>query len=124
MTSGYPRVNCCIDGCHRGTTRIKPLQPGHYDIESGGQPEWICSVHWRLVPRSWKRRRSLFWRRLRKAWPESWPGPAGEERRRLFTLERLLRKMWSRMKRHAESPLSSVAEEASLEDVERAFGIA
>lgn len=43
----YPRINCCIAGCKRGTTRMAPR-------EDGSAPEIICSKHWRTVPKSWR----------------------------------------------------------------------
>lgn len=126
MTAGYPRTNCCIPGCHRGTTTIEPIQDGYVSTDTGrGSHEFICSVHWKLVPRSWKRRRRLFHKQVRKSWPDgvSWAELTEEQRRQHVKAFTLSRKMWKRMKAHAENPLSSLAEEASLEDVERAFGI-
>ena len=58
--SGFPRVNCIVDGCARGTTRIRP------DAD-GAQGDWICADHWRTVPKAWRRRLSLFGRRARAA---------------------------------------------------------
>lgn len=47
----YPRIGCSVKRCHRGTSR---LPPGNV---------YICPNHWRQVPKSWKRRLSLFRRR-------------------------------------------------------------
>ena len=58
--ASHPRVNCCITGCKRGTTRLEP--------NANGEPvEWICGEHWRQVPKSWRTRMSLFGRRYRSA---------------------------------------------------------
>lgn len=129
MTFGYARTNCCITGCRRGTTTIEPLPRDCISMDTGkGRHEWICSVHWRLIPKSWKRRRRRFHRRVAKTWPWKdgidWDELTDDQRREHSVAFRLSKKMWARMKAHAESPLSSLVEEASLEDVERAFGIA
>lgn len=51
----YPRIECLAEGCRRGTSTLPP----------GG---WmVCAKHWRMVPKSWKRRLNLIRRRWRKA---------------------------------------------------------
>ncbi|MGE4302458.1 MAG: hypothetical protein AB7E24_00320 [Novosphingobium sp.] len=56
----YPRVNCLVSGCKRGTTRAAP----HDD---GTPAEIICGKHWRTVPKAWRSRLSLYGRRYRAA---------------------------------------------------------
>lgn len=46
------RLTCCIFGCHRSTGK---------DFN-----EWICSVHWKLVSKTIKRRRARFRREAKK----------------------------------------------------------
>lgn len=58
--TGYPRVNCLVPGCKRGSTRFAPG-------EDGTAPEIICGPHWRTVPIAWRRRQALFSRRYRLA---------------------------------------------------------
>ena len=60
QTSGFPRVNCLVPDCRRGTTTIRPNAEGE-------QGEYVCAVHWRTVPKDWKQRLSLFIRRMKKA---------------------------------------------------------
>lgn len=52
----YPRVNCLVPGCKRGTTRCAPEA-------DGSEPEIICDPHWRTVPITWRKRLSLYRRR-------------------------------------------------------------
>jgi len=54
------RLNCCVPGCKRSTSRF-----GDDAAERGVR--FICGPHWSTVPRSWKRRLSLFKRRATKA---------------------------------------------------------
>lgn len=57
-----PRINCCIPGCRRGTTKL----------ENPEDDEIICGPHWRMVPAATKRRRRLIaaeMRRLEKIIP-------------------------------------------------------
>jgi len=49
----YPRVNCVIQGCHRGTTRCAPN-------DDGSAPEIICGNHFRKLPKSWRRKLTLY----------------------------------------------------------------
>lgn len=56
----YPRVNCLVPGCKRGTTRMEPR-------EDGTPPEVICGKHWRTVPVAWRRRMTLFRRKATAA---------------------------------------------------------
>lgn len=56
------RVNCCIPGCRRGTTKL----------EDPEDDEIICSTHFRMVPAATKRRRRVIaaeMRRLEKIIP-------------------------------------------------------
>jgi hypothetical protein len=50
------RIPCIVPFCRR---TISPSGP------HTGATEWICANHWRLVPRTWKRRLSLFKRHQR-----------------------------------------------------------
>ena len=74
----YPRVNCLVAGCKRGTTRYPP----HDD---GGVPEIICGKHWRTVPKSWRTAMSFVGRRCR----------AAERKGDTASMERALRLWWS-----------------------------
>lgn len=58
--SGYPKTTCISPGCTRYTTR---MPPGDEDDPN----EWICARHWALIPKSWKRRRSLILRKHTQA---------------------------------------------------------
>lgn len=58
--SGFPRINCLVPECRRGTTRLEPY-------EDGVLPEWICGPHWRTVPQAWRKRLSLYRRRYSAA---------------------------------------------------------
>lgn len=121
MSSGHPRVNCCVPGCRGGTTTIQPFPEGCCDLETGGEPEWICSRHWPRVPRLLKaRRRALIrqWRRLTRryrttAFWELDPGSGG--RIRLVRLEGLIRAYLARGRQEAgsevEAPAGSLEEE-------------
>jgi len=51
------RITCCIPFCRRTTAAAMLAAKGH--------DEWICSKHWPLTNRSWRRRLSLFRRRGR-----------------------------------------------------------
>jgi hypothetical protein len=57
-TSDRPRIFCIVPGCPhwRGDRKNDPLTP---------TMEWICSEHWRMTSRTWRRRRALFRRRGR-----------------------------------------------------------
>ncbi|HIQ17231.1 MAG TPA: hypothetical protein EYH41_04420 [Novosphingobium capsulatum] len=44
----YPRINCVVPGCRRGSTRYKP------------GTELLCGQHWRKVPLSWRRKMALY----------------------------------------------------------------
>lgn len=103
MASGHPRVNCCVEGCRRGTTRIEPLPEGGYWLETGtADPEWLCEVHWRRVPGWLKHRRRILlraWRRHCRACRTScyWELASGSGPRiRMVRLEKLIRRTWAR----------------------------
>ena len=51
----YPRINCCIAGCKRGTTRY----PGDVEI--------ICGKCFRKVPQAWRKRLALYRRKINAA---------------------------------------------------------
>lgn len=55
MKPVYPRINCIVPGCQRGSTRFAPGS------------EVICGDHWRRVPIGWRRRFSLYQRRYNAA---------------------------------------------------------
>lgn len=55
----YPRVECLVPGCRRGTTRL--------ENNGDGSVELICGRHWRTVPLSWRRRIALFKRHVKRA---------------------------------------------------------
>jgi len=44
----YPRINCVVLGCRRGSTRYKP------------GTELLCGRHWRIVPVGWRRKMALY----------------------------------------------------------------
>lgn len=72
-------TTCLIADCNRRTTRCEAAT------------EWICATHWRMVPRSWKRRLSLFRRVYAKA----------ERRGDVVDMDRAARawwKAWNRIK--------------------------
>lgn len=121
MTAGYPRVNCSIPGCGRGTTRLRP----GWDPDTNGPVEWICGRHWRLVPKEWKRRRRLLWKHLNRNWPDctDWNDLDVEQRHRAQRCLTLLPKLWTRMKARAEHPLGDMSVDLELEEIERRFGI-
>ena len=126
MTSGFPRTNCCIPGCNRGTTTIEPMPAGHVSMDTGrGRHEFICGKHWRLVPRSWKRRRRKTHRWMKRTWPDgvAWHELAEDQRRQHETAFRLSKKIWARMKAHAASPLDGIERDVELEEIERRFGL-
>jgi hypothetical protein len=107
VTSGHPRVSCCIPGCTRGTTRIEQPE-GVIWLETGtADPGWMCGPHWRRVPKLLKSRRRLLithWRGLlRRGKVRSlWELPPGSPRRvRAVRSERLIRAVWKRCVRIA-----------------------
>lgn len=92
QTSGFPRVECLAPDCKRGTTRIRPLDPGRFWLDHDGvDPEWFCPKHWKMVPKSWKRRR----RRMLRAYDRACEA---KDRQRGQRIERILRSIWRRMK--------------------------
>lgn len=107
MTSGHPRVGCCVPGCTRGTTRIEAANGWTWLDTGTTDPGWICGVHWPRVPRSLKRRRTSLvraWRRKLKQARVSafWELPAGAQQRiAIVRTERLIRAVWARCVRHA-----------------------
>lgn len=56
----YPRINCSISGCKRGTKRIAPY-------EDGSAPLVICGKHWRMLPKSWRTAMAFCARKKRQA---------------------------------------------------------
>lgn len=48
IRSAYPRINCVVPDCRRGSTRYKP------------GTELLCGQHWRKVPLSWRRKMALY----------------------------------------------------------------
>lgn len=56
----YPRINCLVPGCKRGTTTVPP----NFD---GSEPEIICDPHWRTVPLAWRKRLTLYRRKYSRA---------------------------------------------------------
>ena len=70
------RLYCCVPFCNR-TKKLEPLAV-RFD-----PPEWICSDHWRAVPRP---ERAIYTRALRKAGGKGTPATA---------------RLWARMKRIA-----------------------
>lgn len=120
QTSGFPRVNCLVEGCRRGTTRIEPYEEGAVGVETNEpRPSWICGVHWRRVPRRLKRRRSFLLRRWRKLNPTRayWHLPPGSPQRlKTIQAERLLVENWRRIK--------AVFDEGCIDrgEIERLFG--
>jgi len=56
----YPRVNCLVADCRRGTTRCPPNA-------DGGVPEIICGKHWRMVPKAWRQTMTMLRRRYTSA---------------------------------------------------------
>lgn len=119
QTSGFPRVGCSVEGCRRGTTRIRQLPPGHYWLDTGtSDPGWLCGEHWRRVPRALKRRHRLFAARFKLLWPDGGE-PADEATwRRALLLEKTIVRSWARIIRYASGPT-----EHSLEEIERIFGV-
>lgn len=63
------RLKCCVPFCKASTGR--PFD------------EWICSRHWRAVPKSTKAARTLADRSYRKAFGDTpfWKFPPGSEKR-------------------------------------------
>lgn len=128
MSSGHPRVNCCVPGCRCGTTTIPPHPEGTADLETGRrEPEWVCAKHWPRVPRPLKaRRRALIrqWRRLTRRYRTTafWElAPGSGPRIRLVRLEALIRATWARCKQHAGQEVQ--AGPGSLEEELRRLGL-
>lgn len=95
-TSGWPRVNCCVDGCERGTTRIQPSE-GWIATAAANDVPYLCPVHWRRVPK-WMKARL---RRLEKAYLR-WRAINRQESTRQSYLKagqakRLTERHWKRM---------------------------
>lgn len=76
----YSRIECEVDGCRRGTTR---LEPG---------TEWICAVHWREVPEPVRRNLALFRRKIRAAVRKG-------DHQRAERCDRIHAAIWARAKR-------------------------
>lgn len=103
MTAGYPRVNCTVEGCSRGTTRIEPAAEGTVWLNTGTpRCEWLCGKHWPRVPKAWKRRRTKLLRRFRKTWPDgaNWDDLNAQAQHDAHRLMRMMRAIWRRMVRH------------------------
>jgi hypothetical protein len=62
----YPPVECLIEGCRATTTTVETLRDGRYLETDSGEAFWVCSKHWKRVPRYMKRRRRLLIRLWRK----------------------------------------------------------
>lgn len=52
------RINCCIVGCRRGTSKFEP--------DEDGDDEIICGKCWRLVPAATKARRRRIGAEMRR----------------------------------------------------------
>lgn len=104
----------------RGTSRIEPLSGDQVWLNTGTlAAEWLCSEHWRRVPRAWKRRLRLFQRRMRKLWPDGAERPTGEAAIQHDRIWRLYRGMWKRCVEAASGPRT-----VTIEEIERIFGVA
>lgn len=118
-TSGFPVVRCSVDGCMRGTSRIEPVTGNQIWLNTGtADPGWICGGHWPRVPRSYKRRMTLFRRRLRKLWPDGAAEPVGDAMRDYERVWALYRRMWQRCVEAAAGP-----RDMTIEEIERIFGV-
>lgn len=89
------RLRCCVPFCRRTFKR----EPGDSD-----DVEIICGIHWRLSPKSWRRRITMLRRRRRKLYGDTphWEFPAGSEARiNSYRLDLLRHKLWLRCKQAA-----------------------
>ncbi len=74
----FPRINCSIPGCERGSTKFPPGN------------EVICGHHWQSVPQTWRRRFALYKRRFNAARLKG-------DQRGMQVAGRCLHSRWSRM---------------------------
>lgn len=101
----YPRVNCLVAGCKRGTTRAAPRS-------DGSPPEIICGPHWRTVPKEWRRRLSLYARRYRAA-------EAKDDQRGMGMAGQLWWGRWRRICDLFREPESALVDDMPITLVER-----
>lgn len=83
----FPRINCVVPGCKRGSTRFAP------------DSEIICGEHWRKIPVAWRRRFSLYKRRYNAARIKA-------DDRAIEVAGRCLDSRWRRMKALLTNPES------------------
>jgi hypothetical protein len=102
----HPRIECCITGCTRGTTR---LEPGS---------EFICGKHWQRIPRLWRQRLANMRRRHTIAERNFDQVKAARAARAWWSI-------WDRCKRHLEDPESEMVEgmPASMHEELRRTGL-
>lgn len=94
---GPARIGCCVPFCRstRGDRNGDPLVRGM---------EWVCSKHWRMVPRRDRARLSRAYRWYSRRFGEnaSWTYPAGSPNRiSAVRYGRHWRRCWERCKRAA-----------------------
>jgi hypothetical protein len=120
-TSGFPRVSCLIEGCPSTTTTAETLVDARWLETNSGEGYFLCSRHWRLVPRYMKRRRRVLIKLWRKYNPSGcfWDYPPGSpERLKILRIEKLIRLTWERCVQIAAGQL--VVSNAELGEIDPA----
>lgn len=110
----FPPCPCLVEGCRNQTTRHGPAGEGSTWIETGkADAFYICSTHWRLVPKVLKRRDRRLIRHWKRICPTRryWDYPGGSrERLKTIQVERLIRENWSRIERAARGEVVALVD--------------